>query len=249
MIFPFLISYCFSKASIKESNDFSYSLFYRVTMLEQTNPSAISDRSADRLLYALKASGPQVASTLAGRLAITSVAVRQHLERLEAVGLVAFEDRRETIGRPKRYWRLTARGEARFPDNHSGLTLELLTAAGAVFGEEGLDRLIAHRERETLAAYGRHLAGAEDLGEKIARLAGIRDAEGYMAEMRSEPDGSYLLIENHCPICVAATKCLSLCRSELSVFQSVLGANARIERVEHIIMGARRCAYRVTAIA
>ena len=97
----------------------------------------MQDRTADRLLYALKAKGPQTASALAKRLKITPVAVRQLLARLTSDSLVQHEDRREGVGRPKRHWRLTATGHARFPDNHAGLTAELLDSVGAVFGEKG----------------------------------------------------------------------------------------------------------------
>ena len=57
-------------------------------------------------------------------------------------------------------------------------------------------------------------------------------------------DGAYLLIENHCPICAAAAACQGFCRAELSLFEMLL-APARVERLEHILAGARRCAYRV----
>ncbi|MGE8096813.1 hypothetical protein [Pseudomonas fluorescens] len=55
-----------------------------------------------------------------------------------------------------------------------------------------------------------------------------------------------MLIENHCPICAAATACQGFCRAELNVFEQVL--QARVERVEHILMNARRCAYRITPV-
>jgi hypothetical protein len=55
------------------------------------------------------------------------------------------------------------------------------------------------------------------------------------------------LVERHCPICVAATACTGLCRNELEVFQDVLGPEVRIERTEHIVAGASRCAYRVSS--
>lgn len=202
------------------------------------------DRAADRLLYALKSAGSQTAATLADQLEVTAVAIRQTLERLEAEGLVDFEDMRVSVGRPKRHWRLTGAGHARFPDRHSALTLELINASAAVFGEEGLDKLIAHREARTLANYGEALKGL-DLGGKVRRLAELRSAEGYMAEARDE-DGALLLVENHCPICVAATRCQNFCRSELDVFEAALGPGVAIERVEHIVSGARRCAYRIT---
>lgn len=202
-------------------------------------------RTTERLLQRLKAAGPQTAALLADRLGVTAVAIRQHLDRLAEEGLVIPEDRRESVGRPKRYWQLTAAGHSRFPDNHAGLTLEIIEAAAAVFGSAGLDKLIAHREAATRDAYARRLALAPDLATRVAALAAMREAEGYMAEWSAEPDGSFLLVENHCPICAAATRCQALCRSELQIFAEVLGPDATIERSEHLIAGARRCAYRI----
>ena len=66
-----------------------------------------------------------------------------------------------------------------------------------------------------------------------------------MAESRAEGDG-YVLIENHCPICVAATACQGFCRSELDTFREVLGPDVSVDRVEHIVNGDRRCVYRIS---
>ena len=192
----------------------------------------------------LKARGPQTASALAKRLKITPVAVRQLLARLTSDGLVQHEDRREGVGRPKRHWRLTAAGHARFPDNHAGLTAELLDSVGAVFGEQGLEQLISHREAATLVAYREALRPAKGLAARVARLAKIRSAEGYMAQVVPSGD-AILLVENHCPICVAASKCQAFCRSELAIFREVLGPDVTVERLEHLIEGARRCVYRI----
>jgi predicted ArsR family transcriptional regulator len=64
-----------------------------------------------------------------------------------------------------------------------------------------------------------------------------------MAECVTRADGSLLLRENHCPICVAAKSCQGLCREELALFRAVLGGQARVERTDHILAGASRCAY------
>jgi predicted ArsR family transcriptional regulator len=69
-----------------------------------------------------------------------------------------------------------------------------------------------------------------------------------MAEWRKDDDG-FLLVENHCPICTAAAACQGFCRSELDVFRDALGRDAVVERIEHILAGARRCAYRITPAA
>ena len=82
--------------------------------------------------------------------------------------------------------------------------------------------------------------------ERTRKLAKLRVEEGYMAESRPAPDGSLLLIENHCPVCAAARACQGLCRSELEIFRALL-PGASVERVDHILAGARRCAYRIEA--
>lgn len=201
--------------------------------------------SDDRILHLLKSRGAQTAMAVAGHLGVSAVAARKQLAGLLARGLVAFEDSRGTVGRPRRQWSLSERGHARFPDTHGFLTVELLASARKVFGEAGLDRLIAERERETLESYRGALAACRTLAGRVRKLAEMRSREGYMAEWRRDADGAYLLIENHCPICAAAHACQGLCRSEQAIFEAVLGPGVCVTRIDHILAGARRCAYRV----
>lgn len=202
----------------------------------------------DRILFQLKTRGPADTLALAAALGISRQAALQHLERLVADGLAGFEDERRGVGRPRRIWSLTPVAQTRFPDTHAQLTLEMLDAVRAEFGESGVDRLIARREQATARAYADALAPAEDLAGRVARLAEFRTAEGYMADWSPDPGGGFLLVENHCPICAAAAACQGFCRAELQVFREVLGPGAHVERVEHILAGARRCAYRITAL-
>ncbi|GKQ51614.1 metalloregulator ArsR/SmtB family transcription factor [Bradyrhizobium sp. Ce-3] len=204
--------------------------------------------SQDRILFELKTRGPQTAAGVGARLDMTPAGVRQHLVKLEAAGLVESGDEREGRGRPRKYWRLTARGHARFPDRHSDLTLDLLRSMHEVFGERGLETLIAHRERVSIADYRKAVGTAGSLRRKLTALARIRSREGYMASVVRDA-GGFLLIEDHCPICAAAAACQGLCRSELAVFRAVLGSDVVVERVDHILAGARRCAYRVMPAA
>jgi predicted ArsR family transcriptional regulator len=204
--------------------------------------------TAERLLLLIKTGGPAPTAVLAGGLGLTPQGARQQLERLAADGLVEPRDERRGVGRPRRVWSLTPAGQARFPDAHAQLTVELIAAVREEFGEDGLERLVARRERDGLRAYAVAMAGAGSLRERVERLAEIRAAEGYMAAVAEEPDG-LLLVENHCPVCAAAAVCQGLCRSELDAFRRLLGPGCRIERVDHLLAGARRCAYRITATA
>src|SRR5437667_164453 len=105
-----------------------------------------------------------------------------------------------------------------------------------------LPRPTGERLLTLLKTRGPQTAG--DLGERVERLAEARTREGYMAESQPEGDG-YLLVENHCPICAAATTCQGFCRAERDVFEKALGPGVTVERTEHIVGGDRRCAYRI----
>jgi predicted ArsR family transcriptional regulator len=201
--------------------------------------------TSDRILFLLKTRGPKTAQQLADMLELTSMGARRHLEAAEEKGLVAFEDVAEKVGRPSRRWLLTEAGHARFPDRHADLTVALIDQVRSLFGEEGLEKLIVSREAASEAFYRDTIGDAAALPERVAALAQARDVEGYMAEVEAQPDGSLLLVENHCPICAAARSCQQFCRSELDVFQRVLGPQCHVERTEHQLAGARRCAYRI----
>jgi predicted ArsR family transcriptional regulator len=200
--------------------------------------------AADRFLVLLKTRGPQTTADLGEAAGVTAEAARQQLARLADDGLVVATSEPRGVGRPAQVWGLTEAGNARFPDAHAELTAGLIGTIRTQLGEEVLDRLIDARTAESRAGYAAALEGAVDLGERVARLAAARTREGYMAESRAEGEG-YLLVENHCPICVAATVCQGFCRAELETFRQVLGPDASVERTEHIVNGDRRCAYRI----
>lgn len=201
--------------------------------------------TSDQILLLLKSQGPAQTKALAEAVGVTRQAARLQMEKLAAEGLVEHVTERMGVGRPRRSWSLSEKGHQRFPDSHAQMTLELIEGIRGEFGEEGMDRLIKRREQATEVGYRRALDGADTLEDRLERLAQVRAAEGYMAEWNRQDDGAYLLIENHCPICAAAKACQGFCRSELALFETML-APAKVERVEHILADARRCAYLVT---
>ncbi len=213
-------------------------------MVRIARESAAHTRRA--MIERLKQDGPQDAGTLAAGLGVSAMAVRQHLYALAEEKLVTFNEEARPVGRPAKLWRLTEAADKFFPDRHADLTLGLLGAMREAFGDEGMEKLLAARTAEQVAAYRERVMPARSLKARLEALAQIRTEEGYMAAVVRDDDGDgYLLVENHCPICAAAKACQGLCASELAVFQAVVGDAATVERVDHILAGARRCAYRV----
>jgi predicted ArsR family transcriptional regulator len=194
----------------------------------------------------LKTEGPSGSAQLAERLGLTAMAVRQHLYALQREGLVTAEARPVPIGRPAKFWRLTREADRLFPEAYAELSVALIDSVKDAFGDEGLERVLTSRCARQRVDYGKRIKSSDSLQKKLQELAKVRTEEGYMAEIKAEGEGSFLLIENHCPICAAANACQGFCATELDLFRSVLGPGIMVERAEHIISGDHRCVYKIS---
>ncbi|MCW9705513.1 helix-turn-helix transcriptional regulator [Fodinibius salsisoli] len=200
--------------------------------------------SHERAVWILKTRGAQPLSAIAEEMDVTKEGARFHLLKLEKEGLVQSQSKAEGRGRPKKIWSLTEKGHARFPDRHANMTVNLIAMMRQTLGDEAVQDVINANEKRTLAEYEEELKECDTLEGKVAKLTEIRSREGYMAEYQEKED-SFLFVENHCPICAAAETCQQFCQAELNIFEEVLGEEVDIQREEHIIKGARRCAYRI----
>jgi len=205
-----------------------------------------SGKTRRAIVKRLKAEGPVDSARLARRMGLTPMAVRQHLYALQREKLVTAEERKGRLGRPAKYWQLTREADRLFPDAYAELSVALIGALGDTFGEAGVQRVLASRCAAQRTAYRARIDASAPLGDKLRALAKQRTEEGYMAEVQRDGDG-YLFIENHCPICAAASVCQGFCSTELELFRDVLGPEVAVERGEHIVSGDRRCVYRVSA--
>jgi predicted ArsR family transcriptional regulator len=174
------------------------------------------------------------------------MAVRQHLYALRQQKLVCAEERPVPLGRPAKYWRLTQQANRLFPDAYAELSVALITSVEDTFGAAGMARLLKARLTRQQTEYAARIPASAPLEKKLQLLARVRTEEGYMAEVARDGSGGFLLTENHCPICAAATVCQGFCSTELDLFRSVLGPGVDVERAEHILAGDRRCAYRIS---
>jgi predicted ArsR family transcriptional regulator len=205
--------------------------------------------AGDAILFQLKSLGEAQAETLARRLGISVQAVRQRLDRFLAESLVAYSDRTQGRGRPRRLWSLAPPAASLFPDTHAQLTVDLIGTIRSELGEAALAQLLERRREQITSAYRKRLAREPDIAKKLTALADMRSAEGYMARLETHPDYGFLLVEDHCPICAAAMNCQGFCSIELAIFQDLIGPGWRIERQDHVLKGARRCTYRITPAA
>src|SRR4030095_11811393 len=116
--------------------------------------SATTVRTRRAIVHLLKQEGALEAQELAARLHVSAMAVRQHLYALHKEQLVTYREVPRPLGRPAKQWQLTPAADCLFPDAYGEVTLSLLTSVTEAFGPSGLERLLAIRSQQQVAAYG-----------------------------------------------------------------------------------------------
>src|SRR6516165_12107626 len=158
-----------------------------------------------RIVKMLKTEGPLDAATLAERIGVSAMAIRQHLYILQDEKMVTAKERPVPMGRPAKYWELTREADRLFPDAYAELSVSLIDALNDAFGPKGLQQILERRARRQHDQYRAEISETMSLRKKLEGLVRIRTEEGYMAELRAVDQNRYLFIENHCPICAAAS--------------------------------------------
>lgn len=199
------------------------------------------------LLVALRKRGEARAEDLAGELAITVGAVRQHLHGLAAADLVTHREERAGPGRPRHLYHLAPAAEALFPRAYGELTVELLD----YIGDEDpslVARAFERRRRARVERVRERLEGL-DFDARVAEVARVLDEDGYLAEVEplEEDDagrGGWRILEHNCAILAVAQRYGHACGAELAFLREAL-PDAEVTRVSHILTGAHACAYDV----
>jgi DeoR family suf operon transcriptional repressor len=212
----------------------------------ETTPSLPAGRRS--VLYAVRRRGEATAEQIAEQLGMTVSGARQHLSALTRDGFVdaselpAPEPRR---GRRTLVYSVTPAADSLFPKAYGELTNELL---GYVADADPamLEDLFAKRREQRIKAARARLDPKRSLGAKVAELSRILDEDGYLATHEKVSAGLYLIVEQNCAIWAVAQKYGQACTSEIDFIRAVL-PEATVERVQHMVAGARRCAYEVRA--
>lgn len=203
--------------------------------------------AGEQILMFLKMRTQATSLEVAQKLNITKEGARKHLISLANKGLIEPILKNVGVGRPSTYYILTPSGLSKFPDTHADVTVQLLRSVKNLLGENALDLLINDREKVAYNLYQIAMENKLTLEQRLETLVKLRSDEGYMAEWNTI-DEAYYLTENHCPICAAARECQGFCRSELKNFQTIMGEDYVVERIEHILSDGNRCKYKITKI-
>lgn len=176
------------------------------------------------LLERLKREGAQSLADLEEVFDLARETLRQHLNALEARGLVRRAGRRRSgPGRPEVLYGLAPGGEELFPRREGEVLKELALFLQERDREDLLEAFFEERARRVRSRARRRLAGLEGR-ERMEEVAAILSEQGYMAEVVEGPEGEPRLRLSHCPIKDLVSASRLPCRTELEWVEEALEA-------------------------
>jgi len=195
-----------------------------------------------QVLLEIKRSQPVTTKDLSLFFSVSTNAIRRHLKELELDGTVVYAREQRGMGAPVYVYRLTARGEALFPNRYESALKDLLLHIEERAGRGEINRLFADQFRARADQLKMELAD-QPVEFRLQRLVRLLTEEGYMAEWDSR-DGAIRLAEHNCAIRAVAERYPEVCAAERKFLTEVL--ESRVERRTHITEGSNACEYAIT---
>ena len=201
----------------------------------------------DGVLSLLLRLGEATAAELAESLGVSVQVTRRHLRGLEQEGFVEASPSAEGPGRPSNHWRLTDAGHHRFHDGSETFALGLLHSIASSMPGDAIEGLLQNQADEKAADY-RSRIGLGPLKERLERLVDLRRVEGYVAELRPDPEGNgWLIHEYHCSVMRIAEEFPVVCDQELQLIRRTF-PDCRIERIHWRLEEGHSCGFRLTPL-
>lgn len=204
-------------------------------------PAAIElvPESRRSVLTKLKDLGHATIPHLAESLAISTEAVRQHLNAMRREGWIAADcaiGEEEAIGRgrPATEYCLTPAAEDLFPKRYAELTSRLFDLTDA-------DQTLVTLTDERVNAVEPKVRG-QSLGRRMEALRSIYVADDPYAEVKNTGDG-YALVEHNCPYLQFATERPLFCSTTVSALRRLTGFE--VVREERFQDGDGKCVFHV----
>jgi DeoR family suf operon transcriptional repressor len=201
----------------------------------------------DGVLSLLLRLGEATAADLAESLGVSVQVTRRHLRGLEEEGFVEASPSAEGPGRPSNHWRLTDAGHHRFHDGSETFALGLLHSIASSMPSDAIEGLLQSQADQKAADY-RSRIGLGPLRERLERLVELRRVEGYVAELRPDPEGdAWLINEYHCSVMRIAEEFPVVCDQELQLIRRTF-PDCHIERIHWRLEEGHSCGFRITPL-
>lgn len=198
------------------------------------------DSPAWRILEYLQRQGATPIKELEDVLGVTTTAVRQQLQSLQADGYVERARVHAGVGRPHHAYSLTAKAQELFSSRYDDLAVTLLEEMLALEGEGRAGELLS-RVGSRLAARYAPLVRSGRLEERVSQLAQVLYARGILTDVSQEADGAFVLQAFNCPYHELAHEHRDICEMDERFMREVLGSDVNLHQC--IMDGHHSCTF------
>ncbi len=183
----------------------------------------------EKILLLLKTHGAMTVKALSDELGITPMGVRRHLTAMERDGLVKHEQRRQVVGRPAYYFKLTPEAENLFPKAYDKLAVSILRIVAEKWGQDKVKEIADELTREEMDGAEEAL-GNKVGAERVAAFVDFVNQKGFYATWEEKEPGVFEIFQYNCPFLTVAAKFPVLCASRLNAMKKLFeGAEVTME--------------------
>jgi predicted ArsR family transcriptional regulator len=193
----------------------------------------------DKILRALLRKPKITINEIAESVGINAISVRHHLSNLEKEGLIAADEERHGVGRPRLLYSLTMDGMERFPTKYLRLTTKLLTQMKETLPAPEVARLFTQVAEDMALEYSEHIQGLS-MEERLDLVKDLLAREGFTVEWEKKGT-EYQIHEISCPYYQIGVAHPEVCTVDQTLISKMLALPAN--KVQCILDGGAHCTY------
>ena len=193
----------------------------------------------DKIMHTLLNNPRSTINELAEAVGINAISVRHHLNSMLADGVVASEEERHGVGRPRLVYYLTERGLEKFPTRYFRLANRLLGRLKETLPASAVETIFSEMARELAEDHLRETQNMS-LEEKLDFLKKILSEEGFIIEWEKIGD-SYHIHEITCPYFHVTQAHPEVCAVDQTLISTVLSLPA--QKIQCVLSGDHHCTY------
>lgn len=197
----------------------------------------------DRILQTLLRQPRRTINELADAVGINPISVRHHLTNLQMEGLVAAEEERHGVGRPRLVYYLTEDGMEKFPTRYLRLTTRLLSQMKETMPEPVVRNLFNQIAEDLAQEYADQMKGTS-MEERLEFVKSMLAEEGFTVEWEKKGE-QYQIHEISCPYYQIGVNHPEVCTVDQTLISKMLAVPA--EKVQCVLNGGTHCTYVVQA--
>jgi len=180
---------------------------------------------------------------LAEFLKITKTAAKEHLIKIDTLGLLTYQDQKGSVGRPRRYYLLSEKGNETFPRQYSWLSNIILELLSEEMGPQKTSKMMERLADKVADSMKSRFENARSSAEMMAEVTKALNELGYRASLKQSDLRKGAVIEaTNCVYHSVAKLHPELCRFDTRFIEQASGGmNVKLESC--IARGGSTCRF------